>query len=250
MKIISWNILAIEFVKKSYYPYIDINLINNRKRRIKQIVSLLQEENPDIILLQEVMPFELDFLKSKLEHHYIVSDLCKIDWAYYKNSESGNVTIFKKDIFSFESSNNLIYNNLVFGLQTVLQIKKTNKLLHIFNIHLNDEHSQTRNAQINSLRPLLLNAKYCILGGDFNQEYNKNSKLFKITNFITQNHHITYYIEDNMNIDNILTKGFDNDDIYKDKIDLSVSQRNISQQKIFEKIGSDHLPVITMQKLR
>lgn len=93
--------MAIEFVKKSYYPYIDIKLINNRTRRISQIVSLLQEENPDIILLQEVMPFELDFLKTKLEHHYIISDLCKIDWAYYKDSKSGNVTIFKETYFLF-----------------------------------------------------------------------------------------------------------------------------------------------------
>lgn len=238
MKILSWNILAIEFVKKSYYPYIDIELINNRTRRIKQIVALLQKENPDIILLQEVMPYEYKYILTKLGSQYAATYLCKIDWAYYKDSESGNVTLYKKAKFALESTE----DKFTFGQLTILKVKKTNMLVHVFNVHLNDEHAQTRNAQINSIRPLLSNAKYCILGGDFNQEYNKNSRLFQIPNYKVQNHNVTYYIEDNMNIDNILIKGFE------ENTDQNQNQNIIdlgnSQQKIFEKIGSDHIPVI------
>jgi endonuclease/exonuclease/phosphatase family metal-dependent hydrolase len=246
MKIISWNILAIEFVKKSYYPYIDIELINDRRQRIKQISALLQKENPDIIMLQEVMPYEYKYLTSKLEPQYAATELCKIDWSYYKDSESGNVTIYKKSVFAFDSVDKLVYNSNVFGQRTGLQIKKTNTLLHVFNVHLNDEYGQTRNAQINSIRSLLSTAKYCVLGGDFNQEYNAKSKLFRIPNFDVQNHNITYY-EDNMNIDNILTKGFQMVSI--DKNIISILQQNTLQQNTFKKIGSDHIPVIIITQI-
>lgn len=36
IKVISWNILAVEFVKKSYYPTLNINSLNNRPKRIKK----------------------------------------------------------------------------------------------------------------------------------------------------------------------------------------------------------------------
>jgi len=60
----SWNILALEFVKKSYYPMLNINSINNRVKRIKKIINILLEENSDIILLQEVMLNEYNYLKN------------------------------------------------------------------------------------------------------------------------------------------------------------------------------------------
>ena len=63
VKVLSWNILAVEFVKKSYYPMLDINSTTNRNARIKKIVKRLLEENADIILLQEVMNNEFNYLK-------------------------------------------------------------------------------------------------------------------------------------------------------------------------------------------
>jgi mRNA deadenylase 3'-5' endonuclease subunit Ccr4 len=64
IKVMSWNILALEFVKKSYYPMLNINSINNRVKRIKKIINILLEENSDIILLQEVMLNEYNYLKN------------------------------------------------------------------------------------------------------------------------------------------------------------------------------------------
>ena len=60
IKVICWNILAIEFVKKKDYPMLETNSIDNRNVRIKKITKRLLEENADIILLQEVMLNELN----------------------------------------------------------------------------------------------------------------------------------------------------------------------------------------------
>ena len=55
MKIISWNILANEFIKKADYPMIKGKMLFNRKGRLTQITSILQNVNADVMLLQEVM---------------------------------------------------------------------------------------------------------------------------------------------------------------------------------------------------
>ena len=41
IKVISWNILSIEFVKKSYYKNLNVDFIKNRLKRIKKIIRLL-----------------------------------------------------------------------------------------------------------------------------------------------------------------------------------------------------------------
>jgi len=43
---------------------LNINSINNRVKRIKKIINILLEENSDIILLQEVMLNEYNYLKN------------------------------------------------------------------------------------------------------------------------------------------------------------------------------------------
>ena len=42
MKVLSWNILAHEFIKKSYYPMINPKILFNRKGRLTQITNLLK----------------------------------------------------------------------------------------------------------------------------------------------------------------------------------------------------------------
>lgn len=239
IKVISWNILAIEFVKKSHYPHIYIDSIKDRKNRIKKITFKLLEEDADIILLQEVMSLEYNYIK-KYFKNYIFSDLYKCDWKDYKKSESGNIILFKKTSFSQKFVNQeLIYNNRVFGLYINLNIKGSKESLKVFNVHLDDSFFQTRNAQIKTIRNLLNDTKYCILGGDFNQVYNKNSKIYNIKNFIVQNTvDITYYIGKHVNIDNILTKGF-----VKSDVDSNCDYKTFSQQKLFDLFGSDHLPI-------
>ena len=62
MKILSWNILAHEFIKKRYYPMIPTEVLMNRKERIKQIITTLVHADMDVMLLQEVMQSEYNAL--------------------------------------------------------------------------------------------------------------------------------------------------------------------------------------------
>ena len=55
MKILTWNILASEWIKQSYYPKVDKSVVFNRKSRFAQICKILNEYDADIIMLQEVM---------------------------------------------------------------------------------------------------------------------------------------------------------------------------------------------------
>ena len=173
--------------------------------------------------------------------NYYFSDFCKIDWHKYKmETESGNIIILKKSYFlpNFVS-NCLKYNGSTFGIYVTLYPKNCKKSLNVFNIHLDDQFYQTRNAQLNSIKDLLLGLKYCILGGDFNQEYDPKSKLYSIKGFTVHNKSITYFIEDYINIDNILTKGF-----LKINTFVSYDYENIAKQSLFDLFGSDHIPII------
>ena len=69
MKILSWNVLASEWIKKSYYPTVKENILFDRRSRLKRIMERIIYENPDIILLQEVMSLEYKtFMKYLLEY--------------------------------------------------------------------------------------------------------------------------------------------------------------------------------------
>ena len=87
MKILTWNILASEWIKQSYFPKVDKSVVFNRKARFAQICKILQEYDADIIMLQEVMKKEYMQLLSLFEKQYIISGLKKMSW-YNKKSES------------------------------------------------------------------------------------------------------------------------------------------------------------------
>ena len=59
MKVLSWNILANEYIQKKYYPTVQEELLV-RTERFKTIITKLLEINADIILLQEVWVLVLD----------------------------------------------------------------------------------------------------------------------------------------------------------------------------------------------
>jgi endonuclease/exonuclease/phosphatase family metal-dependent hydrolase len=242
MKIISWNILADEFVKKKYYKEFDIVFLHNRLERIKRIVKRITDENCSIILLQEVMNYEYEYIKRHFTNYYF-SPLCNINWS--QKSESGNVTMFKKTIFSANFTNNkIIYKKKVFGLQTILYLKNNPHIqINIFNIHLNDSYWQIRVAQLNIIKDLVMYMKYVIIAGDFNQNYSSNNSMYLIPKFITHNKTVpTYFIEKYINIDNILTKGFSVN--YSGNNSINNIQL-IPKQQLIYLFASDHLPVIT-----
>ena len=235
MIILTWNILASEWIKKSYYPGIKESVLFDYNARFSKICKKIQTINPDIILLQEVMPREYDKLVSMLKDEYFISELKTITWQYNKNSESGNVTFLRRSMFQYKHILNI---PLEYGIYTQCVCNKLN--FDIFNIHLDDQSSRERYKQCDEIHSIA-RKRNCIniIGGDFNHQYKSNSRMYKVPGFTTHNVCPSYYIERKMNIDNILTRGFK-------KITggtCPLYPTNIEDG--FKDYGSDHLPIIT-----
>jgi len=232
MKILTWNILASEWMKKSYYPKSNTSMLFNHKARFAQIYKTLQTYNADIIMLQEVMKKEYSKLKLLFEKDYIISNLKKMKW-YNKVSESGNVTMLRRTLFN---DSDIYHYSHEYGLQT--QCKYKNKICELFNIHLDDMSIKTRYKQWNNLHDICRPDSHVIIGGDFNHQYKKNSKIYNTPGFTTHNLCPTYYIDRKMNIDNIMTRGCNK--IHDNKCVWYPE----SIEDGFHEYGSDHLPVV------
>lgn len=225
MKILTWNILASEWIKKSYYPTVKDYTLLDSHRRIKLILKRLKTENADIILLQEVMDVEYDLLYKQFNREYYVSSLRAIQWLKTKRTSSGNVTLVRKSMCKTISEAPLEYG---------IHVKADS--ISIFNIHLDDESYTKRKKQIEDIRPFLEKEKHAIVGGDFNQEYKKDCPVYKFPKSIVHNKGITYFVEKDMNIDNIITKGF-----ISSYDSLMYVPNDVSEGlRIY---GSDHIPV-------
>ena len=117
VKVVSWNILASEWITKNNYPDITTKLLFNHKQRIKTIIEKLKNYNSDIILLQEVMPDEYKIIQKHFKGEYTVTPIQSIKWTY-KNThtnknESGNVILLRITNYS----NIKIYSNSKNGLK-------------------------------------------------------------------------------------------------------------------------------------
>ena len=234
MKILTWNILASEWIKKSYYPGVDADIIFDKKARFSRIGKILTDIDADIMMLQEVMPQEYLKLVELFGKKYFVSELKPMVWQYNKNSESGNVTFLRRSLFP---KHTISHYPLEYGVYTQCMYK--NQPCDIFNIHLDDQSASKRYKQWDNLHGIA-RKKECniIIAGDFNHQYRKNCRLYNMPGFKTHNQCPTYYIERKMNIDNILTKGFQ-------KAPLSTcSWYPTRVEDGFKEYGSDHLPVL------
>jgi len=233
MKVLTWNILASEWIDKTLIRRVEKEVACNTNNRIEQIIKYIIEKNPDIILLQEVMPSEYKKISKKLNDRYSVNKLRGIDW-YGTTGESGNVTLLRRDIIS---ENGVTHEILEFGLHTKCRYK--NKEVHVLNVHLDDQSIKKRYKQREEILSRLGDAKAIIIGGDFNHEYKKNTSFYNLPEYTLHNTECaTYYISRKMNVDNILTKGFE-------------LTRNLQCPKYPEdevsgllKYGSDHLPIM------
>ena len=255
VKVLSWNILASEWITKKDYPDIAKAELFNTKKRIKTIIDKLKTYNADILLLQEVMPDEYKILNKYFKDEFYITPIQPIKWSYKNNentkSESGNVTLVRLRKYTPIELNldtqPLSYTKLShFCRITQCKNNETNKVITLYNIHLDDLSSVKRNKQISLLlkfdneinKTPTKTYKPCIIAGDFNQVYRENSKLYNIPKFTVQNFCNTYYIEKNINIDNILSRGFKEDKLSK------CSNLSDDTEDIFKNIGSDHIPVI------
>lgn len=235
LTVLSWNILAHEWITSLYHKMIQPHLLD-RKTRLRVILKNLLNYDSDIVLLQEVMINEYNAIKRLIGHIYHISPLNPIIWQYQPSlnksvPESGNVTLLKKSIFS---SKNIKHHKMSFGIRTRCIYNRAN--LSIFNIHLDDLSTVKRYNQLSSLTDSF--TKYTIIAGDFNQVYKKESKLYNVEGFKIYNVNCpTYYIERKMNIDNILYSG------------LAVVKRSCCEyyprtlEEKFRIYASDHLPI-------
>jgi len=199
----TWNILASEWIKKSYYPTVKDPSLFQRKTRIQIILEKIKDTNPDILCLQEVMPLEYTRLYEAFPK-YQFSRLAPIQWyktdrpmnkadrPMNKSSKSGNLIMVKKGFTHWTE------HPFEYGVYVMVD------RLHIFNVHLDDVSYQKR---LRQLRQLNLSMDHVIVAGDFNQDYKPTSALYQVPGFTVHNRCNTYFVEKKMNLDNILTKG-------------------------------------------
>lgn len=102
MKILSWNILANEWITKKNYKETEARDLFNRRERFKHISIIIENNNPDIILLQEVMKHEYESLIKWLTHDFYISPLYPTNWEG-EYGESGTLSLFKKIIYKYNS---------------------------------------------------------------------------------------------------------------------------------------------------
>jgi endonuclease/exonuclease/phosphatase family metal-dependent hydrolase len=243
MKILSWNILADEFIKKRYYPMIPPDLLLNRREREQHIITTLTHADVDVMLLQEVMQGEYNALSMAFQktHHFIRGK--NIKWQE-KQSHSGNVILLRKTLFQVKEHIGLAFSiPLAFGVGVQCLYKK--QPLLIFNIHLDDVSKEKRLQQFNELLPYFSANDQMIVGGDFNEHYNSKtpSELYqtaKASGLKILNKKASYYIEKKMCIDHILVKGL----ALKHSAAQVVNDFGAKVVKQFITYGSDHLPVI------
>jgi len=105
---------------------------------------------------------------------------------------------------------------------------------HFINVHLDDISPRWRHKQMETVCEIAEKAVKCVIAGDFNHPYRKDSRLYDIPGFEALNKSATtYFIESNMNIDNILVKGFRESSLLNHRVKNSIQD-----------LGSDHTPVI------
>ena len=264
MKVLSWNILAHEFIKKSYYPMINPKFLFDRKGRLTQITNLLQNVNADVMLLQEVMQAEYNSLYDTFFTDYHIIKGNTINWDN-KKSYSRNVTFLRKNVFFLSANNdNAFIKYLPFGIyvrcyfldnmrNSYINPNSPDKLtpIDIINVHLDYTSHSKRISEIHSIEDGIKNANRVILGGDFNQDYKSNSKPKPKSNLYNLLHHSfglkiynkdpTYSIEKKICIDHIMTKGF-----IGNSYGYVVNNYGNDVIQQFKEYGSDHLPVIIM----
>ena len=233
MKVLTWNTLASEWIDDKTYKSVKKDIRCDADTRFQTIMKYITDINPTVILLQEVMPEQYNKLHLMLHKAYIITPLTQIHWDDTKNN-SGNVTLLKRTDFS---DKHILHEPLDYGIQTNCIYKK--RPCKIYNIHLSDISVHERNKQMNVIMPSLLETNYCIIAGDFNHQYKKNTTFYNIPNYTIHNTKCpTYYIERKMNIDNILSKGF------IPGSSNTCAYYPLNMENGFITYGSDHLPVV------
>jgi len=224
MKIVTWNILANEFIEPGSLPRF------NSKERFNQIRKVLQQIDADIIFLQEVIVPEFRHL---IPPSYVIFQGKNIKW-YNRESQSSNIILIRKGMFNFNRRDVQTYH-FPFGIGIRL------KSMWLLNVHLDDLSYTKRIQQAKQLLPLIQSEKQIILGGDFNQNYKSTSHLYKLLTDAGLKIYMknpTYFLDGKMSIDHLMTKNLPTGVV------LPVDSYEGNFLKQFQIYGSDHLPVV------
>jgi mRNA deadenylase 3'-5' endonuclease subunit Ccr4 len=81
MKLLTWNILADEWIEPEYYPECSNPELYNRNCRFDIISKILIETDADVMLLQEVMQDEYMKLCDLFSDNFHLSPLFPIQWS-------------------------------------------------------------------------------------------------------------------------------------------------------------------------
>ena len=239
--------MADEFISKRYYPMIPSEILFKRARRLERILTLLITEDPDVMLLQEVMLSEYNALERQFlrTHHLIKSK--HIIWQG-EVSHTYNIIFLRKNMFSIKGAS---LHHFEFGLllNCFLHVRSDQYVpIVVGNIHLDDLNKGKRLKQLEEIEPYLLESMNVILGGDFNENYsiNKNDNVYnKVESYGLKimNRSPTHFIGRKMCIDNIMLKG--HAPIPRVRV-INDYDNDILQH--FINYGSDHLPVVVITK--
>ena len=178
--IFQWNTLNRKLSDKKAFPVTKDKYLQwyHRHPLIKKII---QENKSDIICLEEVGNFDLDFKQKIFNNCSIKYDLI---FGLRKSKTMGNVIGVNKDLFSIEKHENIILSdcegkqagqNMVSAL---INDKKSNNKFLIIVVHLRskEENENIRLGQINHIMKYIEEnhlRKYPIfIVGDFNAEPN------------------------------------------------------------------------------
>lgn len=222
--------------------------INNWQYRKENIVKMIQEESPDIICMQEVMPHMAKYLYSRLSSEYycrsnenftgkkLTKSYCILGEGLITFVKKSKCTVAKKEVIK-------LFDGRVFNfrraLKTTIYDSKLDKPIIIYNTHLCHKSSEARKKSITKILDDIFTEKLHIrndvyICGDFNCEINDPE--------IKDPKNLFYRNPENISTINY----YSNKDSHK-TIDFIFSiyySKSREYKVINDKILSDHYPVI------
>ncbi|VBB18463.1 endonuclease/exonuclease/phosphatase family protein [Yasminevirus sp. GU-2018] len=267
--VMTWNILAPVWIRKSVYYCIPDNLLNT-ENRINKIASHITKTNPDILCLQEVQPSTLNILVEKLNNRYKVEGTCynkdhyfahwleDKDDAYCPDSlkEQNGVALLTRDDFTGDIKTITPHEwdtgnvNMTFKLNDA----------HVFLCHLDAQDDADSSKELQTI----LQSVDVVLG-DFNIVSSKLKTILDDNAINTKTNYSTAidlesdvitcadtYISEFL--DNVVVLSRDESSKDNNKVSLTrvsnISVRHTNYVKdsvtLFESVGSDHLPIVCM----
>ena len=174
-----WNTLNRKLADKEYFPYTEDKYLQwyHRHPLIKKII---EESKSDIICLEEVGNFDLDFQKKIFDQCSIKYDLI---FEFRSGKLMGNVLAVNKELFSIEKHEVIVLKGEQEGKSSgqsavvaLIKEKKSGNNFLVIVVHLKskEENEKTRLGQINHLMEYI--EKYHLgnypifIIGDFNAE--------------------------------------------------------------------------------